>query len=324
MAHPARRCYRRVNKRNLLGTMPEFSFSVVIPAHNHGAEVAKSVESGLRQAGVREVVVVDDGSRESVAATLSGIRDPRLKLITFPVRRGANAARNAGIAATTADHLAFLDADDVYLPNRLAEAERTFALYPDLLATHCSFVAQRRSIQSQAANPDLLLGGAELELALVGHVFPLTNSAIVAKRSALARIGNFDESLQRQQDRDLLLRLAPLGKIGFTSFVGLIKHQSANSMSRNLRHYISGLDALVGKHAIFLEPQHRVLLCYLTSRMMIKALAAGDFASLRSEWRELQQSRHLPKSAVDLVLNYRKGRRERRDLANTVFACPKG
>ncbi len=303
--------------------MPEFSCSVVIPAHNHGAEVAKSVESGLRQGCVREVVVVDDGSKDSIAATLAGISDPRLKLITFRTRRGANAARNAGIAATTADHVAFLDADDVYLPNRLAEAGRTFALYPDVLATHCSFVAQRRSIQAHAANPDLLLGGGDLERALVGHVFPLTNSAIVARRSALARIGNFDESLQRQQDRDLLLRLAPVGNVAFTSFVGLIKHQSTNSMSRNLRHYISGLDGLVGKHAIFLRPEHHVLLCYLTSRMMIKALAAGDFASLRSEWRELQRSRHLPKSAIDLVLNYGKGRRERRELTNQVFSCLK-
>jgi len=305
------------------GTMPEFSCSVVIPVHNHGAEVAKSVESALRQGGVREVVVVDDGSRESVAASLSGMGHPGLKLITFPTRRGANAARNAGIAATTSDHVAFLDADDVYLPNRLAEAERTFALYPDILATHCSFVAQRRSTQAHAANPDLLLGGSDLERALVGHVFPLTNSAIVAKRSALVSIGNFDESLQRQQDRDLLLRLAPLGQVAFTSFVGLIKHQSTNSMSRNLRHYISGLDGLVGKHAVFLKPEHRVLLCYLTSRMMIKALAAGDLASLRSEWRELCQSRHLPKSAIGLVLNYRKGRRERRNLTNTIFSWPK-
>jgi glycosyltransferase involved in cell wall biosynthesis len=304
--------------------MQEFNFSVVIPAYNHGAEVAKSVNSGLRQVGVREVVVVDDGSTESVAATLSGITDPRLKLITFPARRGANAARNAGIAATTSDYIAFLDADDVYLPNRLAEAERTFALYPDLLATHCSFVAERRSIQANAANPDLLLSGNELEVAMVGHVFPLTNSAIVAKRSALASIGNFDESLQRQQDRDLLLRLAPVGPVAFTSFVGLIKHQSDNSMSRNLRHYISGLDRLVGKHAIFLAPEHRVMLSYLTSRMMIKAIAAGDFASLLAEWRELQRSLHLPKSAIDLVLNYHRGRRERRDLTNTVFAWPKG
>ena len=199
--------------------MSDLIFSVVIPVYNQPSVLAESVRSALRQTiAVREVVVVDDGWSDDIRTMLAAIDDPRFRLISFPTRRGANAARNAGIEATSADYVAFLDADDVYVPDRLAEAGSVFKQDRSLSATHCSFMTKKGVSIEEACNPDIVLSGEELQTALVSHAFPLTTSAIVAKRSALAEITNFDETLHRHQDRDLLLRLAPLGKVSFTSF----------------------------------------------------------------------------------------------------------
>ena len=298
---------------------PGRSFSVVIPAHNHASTIAEAVASALGQTiAPLEVVVVDGGSADATAERISAIRDPRLRLIVFPQRKGANAARNAGIAASSGDLVAFLDADDVYVADRLAEADRMFREDPGLAAVHCSFVTQRGKVRKAEIMPDIVLSGAALEAAMVGHCVALTNSAVVARRPALAAIGNFDETLFRQQDRDLLLRLAAAGSVAFTSFPGLIKRQMDNSMSRSHRNYIAGLDGLVGKHPVFLRPENAPVLNYLTARMLIKAVLSGDFAAARHEWHALKESRHLPKSLAALAQGYRAGRRERHRLIGVL------
>jgi cellulose synthase/poly-beta-1,6-N-acetylglucosamine synthase-like glycosyltransferase len=97
--------------------------SVIVPVHNGAAYVGAAIDSALSQRGCDvEVIVVDDASedqtREIVGECL--LRDPRLRLVSLAARGGPSVARNAGIAAAAGTWIAVLDADDHYLPHRLA------------------------------------------------------------------------------------------------------------------------------------------------------------------------------------------------------------
>lgn len=93
-------------------------FSVVIPAYDAAATLARAIESVLGQSWpAHEIIVVDDGSRDATAEIALGYGAP-VRLVR-QANQGVSVARNAGAAAATGDWLAFLDADDWYAPDRL-------------------------------------------------------------------------------------------------------------------------------------------------------------------------------------------------------------
>ena len=93
-------------------------FSVIIAAYNAGATLARAIDSVLAQSWpAHEIIMVDDGSGDDTAL-VAGAYGESVRVI-HQVNRGVSAARNAGVRAASGDWLAFLDADDWYLPNRL-------------------------------------------------------------------------------------------------------------------------------------------------------------------------------------------------------------
>ena len=107
--------------------------SVVMPAYDAERFVGEAVESLLSQSfGDLEVVVVDDGSRDGTVAVLDGFADPRLVVLRHGANRGISAALNTGLEAVRGELIAFQDADDVSLPERLAEQVALFDARPEL------------------------------------------------------------------------------------------------------------------------------------------------------------------------------------------------
>lgn len=106
-------------------------FSVVIPLWNKRDSVVRAVRSVLGQSfGAFELIVVDDGSTDGSADLVAAVGDPRLRLLR-QANAGPGAARNAGIEAASNDWIAFLDADDLWLPDHLAELDRIRAAHPE-------------------------------------------------------------------------------------------------------------------------------------------------------------------------------------------------
>ncbi len=106
--------------------------SVIIPTYNRAAYLAEALPSVFSQTlGALEVIVVDDGSTDATAALLRRCTDPRLR-VAAQARRGAAAARNRGVLLARAPHLAFLDADDLWQPNKLALQTAALAAAPGL------------------------------------------------------------------------------------------------------------------------------------------------------------------------------------------------
>jgi glycosyltransferase involved in cell wall biosynthesis len=170
--------------------------TVVIPVYNSAATLSEAIDSALAQTFTdREIVAVDDGSSDSSPEILERYRG-RITVISQP-NRGLSAARNAGVRAGTGDRLAFLDADDVWLPEFLA---RTVA-------------ALERDGQPVLAYTDLIVvdsDGRELGTSLLGEgagrppelrelferLWPIMPSAVVMRRAAFERAGGFSEEFR--------------------------------------------------------------------------------------------------------------------------------
>ncbi len=106
--------------------------SVIIPTYNRAALVAEAVASVLAQTWRDfEVLVVDDGSTDGTIEALAPYAS-RLRLLRRESRGGVSAARNTGIKAARGEWLAFLDSDDLWLPEKLSRQMAYLAAHPDL------------------------------------------------------------------------------------------------------------------------------------------------------------------------------------------------
>jgi glycosyltransferase involved in cell wall biosynthesis len=296
------------------------ALAVVIPTFNRATALPRAIASVLRsQRSDIEILVVDDASTDDTPEVLQQIRDPRLHVIRIERRGNANVARNAGIAASSAPILAFLDSDDEFLPGRCERLIALFEREPGIDAVLDSFVVGGTAEPRFARQPRGKYTGEALARLLVSHTIPLTNSAVAARRSALEEIGFFDPTLARHQDRDLLLRLARAHIIALGTGLDVIKNQSKDSFSRSLDNYVGALDALVARHPIFSQPRYGDLLAYLSVRAIVAALFRGRLFSAAREAYALSKAEHLPRGVIAAMSRYNGGREQRRRIRREIM-----
>ena len=122
--------------------------SVIIPLFDKEPFIEAAVRSALDNGpGVFEVIVVDDGSRDRGADIVAAIDDPRINLIR-KANGGVSSARNTGLDHATGDWIAFLDADDFWLPGFVDAIQTLIARYPQ-----CAMVTTRYLSQDDDGRP---------------------------------------------------------------------------------------------------------------------------------------------------------------------------
>ncbi len=187
------------------------SVSVIIPARNAGETIDATLDSLVAQEWTDwTAVVIDDGSTDTTRAIADSFaaRDPRITVIDGP-RRGAGAARNAGLAALDREWVLFLDADDTIEPAMLRRMLETLAANPEADAVHCGWTftdwtgAPLSTRICPSPGPDLF--------PLAGRTCPFAIHACVLRRALLERAGGFDELLVTSEDFDLWQRVARVG-----------------------------------------------------------------------------------------------------------------
>ena len=199
--------------RDKVATSAAPAVSVVVPLYNKAPHVEAALRSILAQSFTDfEVIVVDDGSTDGGAEIVAGITDPRLRLLRQD-NAGAGAARNAGIAAARGRWVAFLDADDLWYPDKLARQLAALARSPELVWAAGAFM---RIVDNQPTQPPRVLDEswfADEEvirdaLLILAGGRPIWTGTVMVRRDVLLELGGFDPTLRTGQDTLLWVRLA--------------------------------------------------------------------------------------------------------------------
>ncbi len=178
--------------------------SVIIPTYNRGWTIGEAVDSVLAQ-DYRdfELIIVDDGSTDNTSEVLDAYRGT-IKIFR-QTNKGVSAARNRGIAEASGKFIAFLDSDDLWLPQKLSRQVEFFNTTPDALICQTEEVWIRSGVRvnpkKRHQKPSGMIFEPSLALCLVSP------SAVMIRRSLLEIVGNFDETLPACEDYDLWLRI---------------------------------------------------------------------------------------------------------------------
>ena len=174
--------------------------SVVIPVYNCSVYIGKAIESVLSQTQKPlEIIVADDGSDDgsaSVAASFPGVR-----VVSLP-HRGVSSARNGGIAASAGEWIAFLDADDLWRPEKLERQARYLEDHPGCEIVFCRY-------RNFTDLPDAAL--SERQKRMMPVVIPECPASACVKRQVFDRYGLFDETLRFGEDTEWIARLRMAG-----------------------------------------------------------------------------------------------------------------
>lgn len=183
--------------------------TVVIPTWNRAALVGEAIASVVAQTYPHwEIVAVDDGSNDDTLERLREIPDPRLKILASPHIGRIARVRNLGVAQATGEWIAFLDSDDLWLPEKLtlqiAALRQTGAAwcYADhgLIGENGAPVAKRGdNFQPKSGRILRALLRDETAASIV---------TLIVRRDVFDALGGFDESLTMRDDLDFTLRLA--------------------------------------------------------------------------------------------------------------------
>lgn len=223
--------------------------SVVIPTYNRADVLPRAVETALDQTlSDIEVIVVDDASTDDTLATLAEYDDPRLTVLEHETNRGASAARNTGIAVAEGDYIALLDSDDEWAPEKLERQVETVATRSDeWVAAYCGTtvvtdesahpVVQRLTdLLGRQGNADRVEGGAELVRdVLCQRLHTSAGSTLLVEADVVERIGGFDESFDRYQDTEFLIRVLKEGKLAYVDEPLLRRYPSGGPSAEAVR-----------------------------------------------------------------------------------------
>lgn len=208
--------------------------SVVIATHNRAAQVKEAIDSVLAQSvPVREVLVVDDGSTDDTREQLRAYGD-RIRPF-FQPQAGASAARNQAMRASRGEWIAFLDDDDVWLPNKTERQMSLIRENPKLGIVYSSDHAvdeHLRILYTRHAAPENR-GDAFARLLIKNFIF---TSCAVARRDAIEKAGYMNLEYKFAQDWDLWLKIAAEHPVDFVPEPLVLYRQSASGcLTRDMK-----------------------------------------------------------------------------------------
>lgn len=181
--------------------------SVVIPLYNKEQSILSTLQSVLNQTYQNfEIVVVNDGSTDNGASLVETIGDSRIHLIDKP-NGGVSSARNLGITNAQSEHIAFLDADDLWETSYLAEIARMISDFPQaaIWGTSYWFLKDNEKISANKPLPKGFYGIIDNSQWDLAHIYCTTS--VCCRKSVMQTLGLFDERIQYGEDVDIWWRI---------------------------------------------------------------------------------------------------------------------
>jgi glycosyltransferase involved in cell wall biosynthesis len=206
---------------------------VVIPAFNAGRTIDRALASALGQDHrPLEIIVIDDGSTDDTARVAGG-RDQRVRLLRLGRNRGVAAATNAGLGVARGEFIAFLDADDGWLPGKLRAQLDLLLRQPDLTFVCGPWREVKLSGRVAVQPPDTVVPPCRRIVwrELLAGSFVL-KSTVIARAGHVLSTGGFDESLLVAEDQDMWIRLAMLGAVGWHPEPLTVHYETPGSLTQ--------------------------------------------------------------------------------------------
>jgi glycosyltransferase involved in cell wall biosynthesis len=225
---------------------------VLIPAFNAARYLPAALESVVSQTFEDwQIVLVDDGSTDNTAEVVAPYVERHGAKVRYirQENRGLPAARNAAIRASDGEFLALLDADDVWLPCRLAESLKMMAERPRAGLSYgliqgidpedrpgSTWVGNLKDVEGRIA-PQIYMRKVELPC-----------PTIMFRRRCVDEVGLFDETMRATEDRDLWLRIALRYEVAFVPKVLAYYRVSPTSMSTDPERMLKAQMQFIQKH----------------------------------------------------------------------------
>ncbi len=278
---------------------------MIIPTYNRGWVIQEAIDSVLDQDfNDYELIVVDDGSEDNTLEILEAYG--KAIAILHQPNRGVSAARNSGIAAASGRLIAFLDSDDLWLPQKLSTQVKFFAENPDALIHQTQEIWIRNGLRINPKRRHHKFSGMIFERSLA--LCLVSPSAVMIEKRLFDIVGVFDEQLPACEDYDLWLRISCRYPVHLTDSPLVIKrggHADQLSRAAGLDKYrIQSLVKII-KSGLLLPQQYQAAITTLQEKCRVYAggcrrrgrqKEAEYFSSLADQYRLQKAELSKPKS----------------------------
>lgn len=295
--------------------------SVIIPAYNAALYIVDALESVFAQTHSDfEVIAIDDGSTDETWQILKRYAD-RICCLR-QVNGGPARARNAALRLASGTFVAFLDADDLWVPEKLSmqagflEEHHDVELVFSDMEEFSEDEVVRPSFFATRQNAEILRRPGRIADAferLLGE-YLIPTSTVLVRRRVLDKVGTFDETFEAMaEDKDLWLRIARVGGIGCLPLLLTRKRVHASNVSRawgsepSLRAYIQVFTKIAGDWDS-LGPKSRALVARNLGSLLLTLgnlhLSQGRRASARRDLATALRYRPSPRAILLWLASY--------------------
>lgn len=198
-----------------------FDVAVIIPVYNAEDFIFKAINSALLEEEIHEIIVVNDGSTDNTFTILKALseQDQRIKIFNHAEGKnlGRSASRNLGIKKSTCNYIAFLDADDYFLPNRFKLEKEIFCKNKNVEGVYNAIGAhfyrkavdnERRQLELTTVREHVSPEDLFYQISPMGKLGHFSGDGLTLKRSVFEKVGLFNEELEVAEDTHMWLKLA--------------------------------------------------------------------------------------------------------------------
>ncbi|MDP8966064.1 MAG: glycosyltransferase [Cyanobacteriota bacterium] len=207
--------------------------SIIVPVYNGETTIQETIESVLNQTFRDfELLIINDGSQDATLEVIDRIQDPRVKVFSYS-NSGVSTSRNRGISLASGEYISFIDADDLWTPDKLEAQFNALQANPEAGVAYSwtDYIDESGQVVRQGPHFNCN-GDAYAKLLLSDFVGSGSNPLI--RKQAFIEVGGFDESLSLAADWDMWLRLAARYQFVAVPSIHILYRQVDGSMSSNV------------------------------------------------------------------------------------------
>lgn len=263
--------------------------SIIIPAYNAEKTISKAINSLLNQTySCVEVIVVNDGSTDNTAKICTAYGNKIVYLSQN--NQGVSVARNKGILSAKGTYIGFLDADDWYLPEKLAKQIQLFEKYPEAGFVTCAYnVKYSNKTIRQPKEGSVSLMGCEglasfFKEGARGNRIINTNSVLI-RSCVLKKTGGFNEKFKFGEDIELWARLSGSYACAYLDEALLVYDRTSDfSVCSSIKPDQHGLDFLYNEQKMhrFIRPDKQTDFLLWKQEEVLRRLYQGFIARNRA------------------------------------------